>query len=71
MADIHAPERPIWTPGAWLAGFIKGTTRQCYTQNIKALGYVASEKKRFFMFSHRKYLGANDPWVDPFFTTGA
>ena len=25
------------TLGAWLAGFIKGTTIHCYTQNIKAL----------------------------------
>ena len=23
---------PIWTPGAWLAGFIKGITKHCYTQ---------------------------------------
>ena len=29
---------------ARLAGFIKGTTRHCYTQNIKALGCVVSEK---------------------------
>ena len=25
------------TQGAWLAGFISGTTIHCYTQNIKAL----------------------------------
>ena len=40
---------PVWTPGAWLAefiaGFIKKTTIHCYTQNMKALGYVVSEKK--------------------------
>ena len=21
---------PVWTPGAWLAGFIKRTTKHCY-----------------------------------------
>ena len=41
---------PIWTPGARLAGFIKRTTIHCYTQNMKALGLVVSEKKIFFMF---------------------
>ena len=35
---------PAWTPGAWLAGFIKRSTIQCYTQNIKALDLVVSEK---------------------------
>ena len=40
----------VWTPGAWLAGFIKRTTIHCYTINMKALGLVVSEKKIFFMF---------------------
>ena len=35
---------PVWTPGARLAGFIKRTTIHCYTQNMKALGLVDSEK---------------------------
>ena len=35
---------PKWTPGAWLAGFIKRTTIHCYTQNMKALGLVVSKK---------------------------
>ena len=39
---------PVWTPGAWLAGFIarfiKRTTIHCYKQNMKALGLVVSEK---------------------------
>ena len=39
------------TPGPWLAGFIKKTTKHCYTQNMKALGLVVSEKKIFFIFS--------------------
>ena len=25
---------PFLTPGAWLAGFIKRTTKHCYTQNM-------------------------------------
>ena len=41
---------PVWTPGAWLAGFMKRTTRHSFTQNMKALGLVVSEKKIFFMF---------------------
>ena len=40
---------PIWTPGAQLAGFMKRTTRHCYTQNMKALGLVVSEED-FYMF---------------------
>ena len=35
---------PVWTPGARLVGFIKRTTIHCYTQNMKALGLVVSEK---------------------------
>ena len=49
---------PVWTPGAWLAGFMKWTTRHCYTQNMKALGLVVSEKKIFLCFSHCKSMGA-------------
>ena len=52
---------PVWTPGARLAGFIKRTTIHCYTQNMKALGLVVSEKKIFLCFSHCKSMGANDP----------
>ena len=43
---------PVWTPGAQKAGFMKRTTRHCYTQNMKALGLVVSEKKIFICFSH-------------------
>ena len=47
---------PIWTPGARLAeiiaGIIKRTTIHCCTQNMKALGFVVSEKKIFLSFSH-------------------
>ena len=38
------------TQGPWLAGFIKRTTKHCYTQNMKALGFVVSEKKIFYIF---------------------
>ena len=42
---------PAWTPGAQLAGFVAGfikrTTLHCYTQNMKALGFVVSEKRIF------------------------
>ena len=41
---------PVWTPGAWLAGFIKRNTIHCYKQNMKVLGHMVSEKKIFFMF---------------------
>ena len=48
MTDIDAPGAwPLWTPGAWLAGFLKGTTKHGYTQNMKAMGLVVSEKKIF------------------------
>ena len=62
MADNDAPRaRPVWTPWAWLAGFIKMTTIHCYTQNMKALGLVVPDKKIFLGFSHCQSMGANDP----------
>ena len=51
MADNDAPGAwQIWTPGSQLAGIIKGLTKHCFTQNIKALGLMVSEKKIFFTF---------------------
>ena len=48
MLDIDAPGAwPIWAPGTRLAGFIKGLTKHCFTQNIKGLGLMVSEKKIF------------------------
>ena len=41
---------PIWNPGSQLAGIIKGLTKHCFTQNIKALGLMVSEKKIFLRF---------------------
>ena len=53
MADNDAPGAwPIWTPGSRLAGIMKGLTKHCFTQNIKALAYV---------FSYNKSMEANDP----------
>ena len=34
-------------PGARLTGFMKGTIKHCYIQNIAALGLVVSEKYFF------------------------
>ena len=61
MADNDAPRAgPVWTQGARLTGFIKRTSIHCYTQNMKALGLVVSEKKRcFFMF----FPGAGPVWT--------
>ena len=39
---------PVWIPGAQLAGFIKRITIHCYTQNVKALGLVVSEKNNIY-----------------------
>ena len=55
---------PVWTLGARLAGFIKRTTIHCYTQNMKALGLVVSEKKIFVCFSH------DAPRAGPIWTPG-
>ena len=53
MFSHDAPRAgPVWTTGAQLAGFIKRTTIYCYTQNMKALGLVVSEKKIFLCFTH-------------------
>ena len=62
IADNDAPEaKPIWTRGSRLAGIIKGLTKHCFTQNIKALGLMVSEKKIFLRFSYYKSMEANDP----------
>ena len=51
MADNDAPGAwPIWTQGSHLAGIIKGLTKHCFTQNIKALGLMVSEKKILLRF---------------------
>ena len=54
MADNDAPGAwPILTPGSQLAGIIKGLTKHCFTQNIKALGLMVSEKIFFTFFPIR------------------
>ena len=63
MADNDAPgEWLIWTPGSRLAGIIKGLTKHCLTQNIKALGLMVSEKKIFLRVFLLKVYEPNDPW---------
>ena len=57
---------PFFTPGAWLAGFIKRTTTNCYIQNMKALGLVVSEKKILFLF-----FSYDAPEAGPVWTPGA
>ena len=45
MLDNDAPGAwPMWAPGTGLAGFIKRLTKHCFTQNVKALGLMVSEK---------------------------
>ena len=64
MADNDAPGAwPIWTTGSQLAGILKGLTKHCFTQNIKALGLMASDLRSFFfyVFSYYKSMEANDP----------
>ena len=63
MADNDAPGAwPIWAPGSQLAGIIKGLNKHSFTQNIKALGLMVSEKKIFFYFvSYYKSLETNEP----------
>ena len=59
MVDNDAPGAwPIWAPGTQLAGFMKGITRCCYIQNIKALGLMVSQKKIFLCFPHYNPMGA-------------
>ena len=68
-ADNDAPRAgPVWTPGPRLAGFIKRTPIHCYTQNMKAMGLVVSEKKIFMFFPSRPRGGAR---MDPRGTVGS
>ena len=61
LANNDAPGAwQIWTRGSRLAGIIKGLTKHCFTQNIKALGLMVSERKIVF-FSYYKSMEANDP----------
>ena len=55
---------PFFTPGAWLAGFIKRIITHCYTQNMKALGFVVLNILLCF-FLH------DAPGVGPVWTPGA
>ena len=50
---LFFPIVSIWelvTPGTWLVGCIKRTTKHCYTQNMKALGLVVMKNCCFFFY---------------------
>ena len=51
--------------GSRLAEIIKGLTKHCFTQNIKALGLMVSEKIIFTFLSYYKSMEANDPPPPP------
>ena len=60
---------PVWTTGARVAGIIKRTTIHCYTQNMKALGLLVSEKI-FWVFPIVSLWEIMTPGVGPFLTPG-
>ena len=68
LAELITPvSGPFLTPGAWLAGFIKRLTMHCYTQNMKALDPVVSEKNTSLCFSEDPH----PPGAWPVWTQGA
>ena len=62
---------PVWTPVARLAGFMKRTTRHCYTQNMKALGFLVSEKKIFYVVPIVSLWELMTPGAGSFLTPGS
>ena len=58
---------PIWTPGAWLAGFTKVTARHCYTQNIKGYTYIWFQRSFFYVFPIVSIWELMTSRVGPFF----
>ena len=46
-----------------MAGFIKRITIHCYTQNMKAVGLVVSEKNTFLCFFFHDTTGAGPVWT--------
>ena len=56
---------PAWNPRERLAGLMKGTTRQCYRQNIQAVGLMIEKKIFFKVFPNYKSTDANKPQVWP------
>ena len=58
---------PFLTLGTWLAGCIKRTTIHCYTQNMKALGLLVSEKS-FYGFLIVSLWELMTPGAGPFLT---
>ena len=71
MADDDAPRAgPVWITAPQLAGSIKRTTIHCYTQNIKALGLVVSEKIFFLFFPIVSLWELMTPGAGPFLASG-
>ena len=83
MEDNDAPGvGPVLIPGTWLAGLVKKRTIYCYTQNMKALGLVVSEKIYLFFpnvslldfllffVSIKGLCELMTPWVEPFLPQG-
>ena len=62
---------PVWTPGARLAGIIKRTNIHWFTQNMKALGLVVSEKIFFYVFPIVSLWDIMTLGAGPFLTPGA
>ena len=50
----------VWTPGALLAGFMLGTTKQCYILYIRSGPHGFREEYFLFCFSHYKSMGVHD-----------
>ena len=72
MADNDALGAwPIWTPGSRLARIIKGLTKHCFTQNIKALGRMVSEKILLTFFPIISLWRPMTPEAWPTWTPGA
>ena len=67
MTDNDAPRVwPVWILEAKLTGFTKESTIYCYSQNIKALGRVVSEKIFFVCLAIVRLRGTNSPGLGHF-----
>ena len=61
----------IFDPKGIMGRITKETTSHCYTQNIKALGFVDSEKNIFYVFALVSLWALMTPRVGPFLTPRA
>ena len=52
VADTDAPGAwSMWTPGTWLTGFMKGTTKHSYIQSMYEALVVSKKKIFLYIFS--------------------